>query len=67
MFFNKIPLNTKVFKCNDEDAERIFKELNVLPINNYYSDNFKCQVNTFILTKKLLKFAKNNGIGEINE
>ena len=62
MLLTKVPSKTKLFKCNDENAKKLYDRLGVLPINTYYCKVVGYNLNVFILTKKLEKFLKDNHI-----
>lgn len=59
--------DTKVFKCDNDAAKKIYDTLNVLPINIYYSKILEKDVNVFIFAKKLKTFIEANNIRGIDE
>lgn len=62
MLINKIPSNTKLFKCDDDISKIIYDNLGVIPINVYYCNATKKNVNVYVLSKKLSRFLKNKKI-----
>lgn len=54
--------NAKIFKCDNDTAKLLFEKLNILPINEFYSESLGKDVNIFILSKKLEAFLVENNL-----
>ena len=54
--------NINTISCDMETAKKIFNELGILPINEYYNNTLNKNVSVFIKAKKLVNYIKEKGL-----